>query len=177
MPVFGKPVRSGFPQEQVRIPLPGLDRQGSSADIMSMSVKKRFFRGAAFGAALLILLLTASCSKELAEVSYYKNLPEISGTTRDEEPMFFIVKVELAYKWGDKKTQYSLAELKPVLIDGLRNLLCQKKAEDFSSRNEDLLKEEIVELVNRTLHRYDSFKNVPGIVTVALVKVQVFEFR
>ena len=53
----------------------------------------------------------------------------------------------------------------------------RKKAEDFSSVNEDLLKEEIVELVNYHLHRYEKFKHVPGIVTVALVKVQVFEFR
>ena len=128
-------------------------------------------------ALLMILLLLSSCSKELAEVSYYKNLPEISGTTNDENPLFYIVKVELAYAWGDKKTQYSLAELKPVLIDGLRNLFSGKKAEEFSSANEDFLKEEIVELVNTKLHRYEKFKNVPGIVTVALVKVQVFEFR
>ncbi len=126
---------------------------------------------------LPLLLLFPSCSKELAEVSYYKNIPEISGTTSDENPLFFILKVELAYAWGDKKTQYSLAELKPVLIDALRNLFCQKKAVDFSSVNEELLKEEIVELVNYHLHRYEKFKSVPGIVTVALVKVQVFEFR
>ena len=124
-----------------------------------------------------LILLFPSCSKELAEVSYYKNIPEITGTTNDEDPLFFIVKVELAYAWGDKKTQYSLAEVKPVLIDGLRNLLSGKKAEELSSANEDLLKEEIVELVNTRLHRYEKFKNVPGIETVALVKVQVFEFR
>ena len=125
----------------------------------------------------LCLVWLASCSKELAEVSYYKNIPEISGTTNDENPLFFIVKVELAYAWGDKKTQYSLGQLKPVLIDGLRNLFSEKKAADFSSSNEDLLKEEIVELVNFHIHRYESFQNVPGIVSVALVKVQVFEFR
>lgn len=121
--------------------------------------------------------MLSSCSKGLAEVSYYKNLPEISGTTNDENPLFFIIKVELAYAWGDKKTQYSLAELHPVLQDALRNLFCRKKAVELSSPNEDQLKEEIVELVNNKLHRYEKFKNVPGIVTVALVKIQVFEFK
>ncbi len=126
---------------------------------------------------LLVLSFFISCSKELAEVSYYKNLPEITGTTSDEKPLFFIIKVELAYDWGDKKTQYSLAELDPVLVDAFRNLFSSKKAEDFSTQNEDLLKEEIVELVNDHLHRYEKFKDVPGIVNVALTKVQVFEFH
>jgi flagellar basal body-associated protein FliL len=126
---------------------------------------------------LPLFFLLSSCSKDLAEVQYYKNLPEISGTTNDENPLFFILEVELAYTWGDKKTQYSLAELKPVLIDALRNLFCSKYADDFSSVNESLLKEEVVELVNYHLHRYEKFKNVPGIVGVAFVKVQVFEFR
>ena len=127
--------------------------------------------------ALLVVLFFFSCSKELAEVSYYKNLPEITGTTSDEVPLFFILKVELAYKWGDKKTQYSLAELDPVLVDALRNLFSQKLAEDFSSQNEALLKEEIVNLVNHNLHRYEAFEDVPGVVSVALTKVQVFEFH
>jgi flagellar basal body-associated protein FliL len=126
---------------------------------------------------LPFIFLVPSCSRELVDVSYYKNIPEISGTTNDEEPLFFIIKVQLAYAWGDKKTQYSLAELKPVMIDALRNLFSTKKAIDFTSANENLLKEEIIELVNYHLHRYEKFKNVPGIVSVALVKVQVFEFR
>ncbi len=126
---------------------------------------------------LLILVLISSCSKELAEYSYYKNLPEVSGTTRDDPPLFFIVKVDLAYDFGDKKTQYSLAELKPVLNDGMRNLLSSKNAEELSIEQEPQLKKEIIEMVNRTLKRYDSFKNVPGVRDVALVKKQVFEFR
>ncbi len=126
---------------------------------------------------LLVLFSLFSCSKELAEVSYYKNLPEISGTTSDEKPLFFILKVELAYDWGDKKTQYSLAELDQVLVDALRNLFSSKKAADFSTANEDLLKEEIVALVNYHLHRYEKFKDAPGVVNVALTKVQVFEFH
>lgn len=126
---------------------------------------------------LLLLFYLSSCSNELAEFSYYKNLPETSGTTRDDPPLFFIIKVDLGYKWGDKKTQYSLAELKPVINDGMRNLLSGKQAVDFEIENEEQLKNEIMAMVNSTIHRYDSFKNVPGVKSVAIVKKQVFEFR
>lgn len=142
----------------------------ASADILHMNVR-------IFLPILLTALLLSSCSKELAEYSYYKNLPEVSGTTRDDPPLFFIVKVDLAYDWGDKKTQYSLAELKPVINDGMRNLLSSKSAEELSIEQEPQLKKEIIEMVNTTLKRYDSFKNVPGVRDVALVKKQVFEFR
>ncbi|MDC7231990.1 MAG: flagellar basal body-associated FliL family protein [Spirochaetales bacterium] len=126
---------------------------------------------------IVLTALLSSCSNELAEYSYYKNLPESSGTTRDDPPLFFIIKVDLGYEWGDKKTQYSLAELKPVINDGMRNLLSSKSAADFTIENEEELKQEIMEMVNSTIHRYDSFKNVPGVKTVAIVKKQVFEFR
>jgi flagellar basal body-associated protein FliL len=126
---------------------------------------------------LVLAALLSSCSSELAEYSYYKNLPETSGTTRDEPPLFFIIKVDLGYKWGDKKTQYSLAELKPVINDGMRHLLSGKTAVDFGIENEDMLKQEIMEMVNSTIHHYDTFKNVPGVKSVAIVKKQVFEFR
>lgn len=126
---------------------------------------------------IVLTALLSSCSSELAEYSYYKNLSETSGTTRDDPPLFFIIKVDLGYKWGDKKTQYSLAELKPVINDGMRNLLSGKTAADFEIENEDMLKQEILEMVNSTIHRYDTFKNVPGVKSVAIVKKQVFEFR
>lgn len=126
---------------------------------------------------LVLAAFLSSCSSELAEYSYYKNLPETTGTTRDDPPLFFIIKVDLGYKWGDKKTQYSLAELKPVINDGLRNLLSGKTAVDYTIENEDQLKQEIMDMVNSTIHRYDSFKNVPGVKSVAIVKKQVFEFR
>ncbi len=128
-------------------------------------------------ALILLTLFFSACSNELAEHSYYKNLPEVSGTTRDDPPLFFIIKVDLGYKWGDKKTQYSLAQLTPVINDGMRNLFSSKNAAHFNIENEDVLKQEIMEMVNKTIHRYDSFKNVPGITTVAIVKKQVFEFR
>ncbi|MDC7239126.1 MAG: hypothetical protein PQJ50_02070 [Spirochaetales bacterium] len=126
---------------------------------------------------LLTSLLLTACSSELAEHAYYKNLPEVSGTTRDDPPLFFIIKVDLGYKWGDKKTQYSLAELTPVINDGMRNLFSSKSAVDYEIENEEILKQEILDMVNRTIRRYDSFKGVPGITTVAIVKKQVFEFR
>ena len=149
---------------------PVLELCVASADILDMKVR-------IFLLLLLVLTFFSSCSKELAEYSYYKNLPEVSGTTNDDPPLFFIVKVDLAYDWGDKKTQYSLAELKPVLNDGMRNLLSSKSAEELSIEQEPQLKKEILEMVNKTLKRYDSFKNVPGVRDVALVKKQVFEFR
>ena len=126
---------------------------------------------------ILILIALMSCSKELAEYSYYKNLPEVSGTTRDDPPLFYIIKVDLGYDWGDKKTQYSLADLTPVINDGMRNLFSSKTEFDYTIEQEDKLKQEIMEMVNSTIHRYDNFKKVPGVKTVAIVKKQVFEFR
>ncbi|QEN09312.1 hypothetical protein EXM22_15485 [Oceanispirochaeta crateris] len=123
------------------------------------------------------LLLFSSCSKELANYSYYKNLPEVSGTTRDDPPLFYIIKVDLGYDWGDKKTQYSLADLTPVISDGMRNLFSSKSEFDYTIEQEEQLKQEIMDMVNSTIHRYESFKKVPGIKTVAIVKKQVFEFR
>jgi len=127
----------------------------------------------------LILLgsLALSCSNKLAEYSYYKNLSDVSGTTRDDPPLFFIIKVDLGYDWGDKKTQYSLAELTPVINDGLRNLFRSKTEFDFSIEQETRLKEEILDMVNKTIHHYDIYKSVPGVKTVAIVKKQVFQFR
>jgi len=128
--------------------------------------------------ALIVLSsLALSCSNELAEFSYYKNLSEVSGTTRDDPPLFFIIKVDLGYAWGDKKTQYSLADLTPVINDGLRNLFSSKTEFDFGIEQEPQLKEEIMEMVNKSIHRYEKFKSVPGVKTVAIVKKQVFEFR
>ncbi|MDA3955359.1 hypothetical protein [Oceanispirochaeta sp.] len=126
---------------------------------------------------ILSVLLLFSCSKDLAEYSYYKNIPEVTGTTSDDPPLFFIIKVDLGYAWGDKKTQYSLADLTPVINDGMRNLFSSKTEFDYTIEQEDNLKQEIMDMVNTTIHRYDSFKNVPGIKTVAIVKKQVFEFR
>jgi flagellar basal body-associated protein FliL len=123
------------------------------------------------------LFLFSSCSKELANYSYYKNLPEVSGTTRDDPPLFYIIKVDLGYDWGDKKTQYSLADLTPVISDGMRNLFSSKSEFDYTIEQEEQLKQEIMDMVNSTIHRYESFKKVPGIKTVAIVKKQVFEFR
>ena len=124
-----------------------------------------------------VLVILFSCSDGLTEFSYYKNLPEITGTTRDDPPLFYIIKVDLGYKWGDKKTQYSLASIKPVLKDGIRNLFSSKMAMDFEIEQEKQLKKDIIEVVNSSIHRYDSYKRVPGIKTVAIVKKQVFEFR
>ncbi len=126
---------------------------------------------------LLFFFMLGSCTRELADFSYYKNLPELSGTTRDAPPLFFIVKVELGYEWGDKKTQLSLSELKAVIADSLRNLFRSKSAADYDILVEEELKQDILETVNTQIHRYDKFRDVKGVQVAAIVKKQVFKFR
>lgn len=80
---------------------------------------------------------------------WYDNIPEIRGRTADQAPTTYIIKVNLGYDQGDKEVQSELIARTPRMRDMLRNYFSKKTAEEL--KNEDRMKAEIKEMVNRIL--------------------------
>ena len=71
------------------------------------------------------------------EFSYYKNIPEITGYTSDEEPIIFFSRVSLSYTFRDGRTQTWLNRRKDWLSDYFQSFFSATKRNDFSPRPED----------------------------------------
>ena len=85
------------------------------------------------------------------QLAWYDNIPEIRTRTSDENSVTVIVKVNLGYEMENKVVQTELIARTPRIQDQIRQFFAQKKASQLTPRNEEELKTELKELVNRIM--------------------------
>ncbi|PIE04174.1 MAG: hypothetical protein CSA76_05580 [Spirochaetales bacterium] len=66
------------------------------------------------------------------DFSYYKNIPEITGTTSGPDPAIFFARVSLGYTYRDARTQTWLNQRKTWLTDYFSEFFSSIGKEDFS---------------------------------------------
>ena len=66
------------------------------------------------------------------EFSYYKNIPELTGYTADNEPTIFFSRVSLSYTFRDGRTQTWLNRRKDWLSDYFQTFFSSTRKTDFS---------------------------------------------
>lgn len=74
---------------------------------------------------------------------------EIRGHTSDRVPITFVVKVVMGYDDGDTLTVAEIAKKKAQLQDLLRVFFSSKQAEELLPSNEEHLKAELLQRINR----------------------------
>ena len=66
-------------------------------------------------------------------LSFYKNIPELNGQTKDLLPTFFFVKINIGYTSQDGRTQTWLNKRKDWLSDYLKSYFANMESQDLSS--------------------------------------------
>lgn len=94
-----------------------------------------------------------SCSKgdEVPIYDYYKNIPVLRGWTVDPVPRNYMIEVVLVYRENNSDLRTKINQLKPNLIDALRQYFSQFTEEDFEIDNQDRLKSDAVLLLNEII--------------------------
>ena len=120
-------------------------------------------------------------------LSFYKNIPELTGNTQDDEPMIFIARVNLGYMFGDSHTQTWLNLRKDWLTDYFQSFFSKKTSKELlpttlvdpttalwqSSR----FKAELIHPVNKKFvlnHRFGK-NNAYGLRDIAFLRFRVIE--
>lgn len=86
-------------------------------------------------------------------MSFYEaNMPQIRGRTADKVPQSFIIELALGYP-EDKAValEAEITQRLPAIVDLIRSYFNSKKAEELSYENEDYLKLQLKEKINRIL--------------------------
>ena len=123
----------------------------------------------------------------MPEMSYYKNIPELTGYTADEEPTIYFARVSIGYSFRDSRTQTWLNRRKDWLSDYFNSAFSRVVIEDFSPVNPtDLnltawkasrLKAENMHGINKRIIPSLAFgaKGVFGVRDLALVRVNMLK--
>lgn len=123
----------------------------------------------------------------LPEMSYYKNIPEITGQTADEVSTIYVAKVNLGYKFRDSRTQTWLNRRKDWLTDYFQAYFSGKVMEDFSPLGSEpmeyyqwktaRMKAEGIHGINQRIIATLPFgeKGVFGVRDLAMVRVNLLE--
>lgn len=113
------------------------------------------------------------------ELSYYKQMKEISGLTSDPRGnIFFNVELNLGYNTGEKRTQYHLNRLKNVMIDIIRNYFSLRTEEELGSEYEVYIKADLLKLINDKIWELESFKEgkLEGVKDISLDEILIYQF-
>ncbi|QEN06023.1 flagellar basal body protein FliL [Thiospirochaeta perfilievii] len=103
-------------------------------------------------------------------VFYGSNMPQIRGRTADKVPQSFIIELDLGYPESIKEALSTEITLRlPAIVDLIRSYFNSKKAEELSYENEEFLKLQLKEKINRIL------TNGP-IETVVFTKKDIFAY-
>lgn len=83
---------------------------------------------------------------------YEENMPQIRGRTSDKVPQSFIIELALGYP-EDKATalEAEITQRLPAIVDLIRSYFNSKKADELSYENEEFLKLQLKEKINRIL--------------------------
>lgn len=102
---------------------------------------------------LALIISIFSCSKrdEVPIYDYYKNIPVLRGWTIDPDPRNYMIEVVLVYRENNSDLRTKINQLKPNLIDALRQYFSQFTEEDFDISNQDRLKSDAVLLLNEII--------------------------
>lgn len=121
----------------------------------------------------------------LPEFSYYKNIPEITGYTADEDPVVYFAKVSLVYTFRDGRTQTWLNRRKDWMSDYFQSYFSHTVSSDFSPLDEvdmeqtewlsSRLKASAIHGINRKIVAAMPFgtKKVYGLRDLALVRMNL----
>ena len=78
------------------------------------------------------------------ELSYYKNVPELTGYTADEVPVIYFARVSIAYTFRDSRTQTWLNRRKDWLSDYFQAFFSSVYSRDFSPEGEIRSQEDMI---------------------------------
>lgn len=85
-------------------------------------------------------------------MNFYGNMPQIRGRTADKVPKSFIIELDFGYpQEKEASLQPEITQRLPALTDLVRSYFNGKKAEEFSYDNEENLKLQLKEKINRIL--------------------------
>lgn len=123
----------------------------------------------------------------IPEMSFYKNIPELTGYTDDEEPKIFIARLNIGYTFRDIRTQTWLNQHKDWLTDYFLWFFSRSKSADFipvapsdpsiALWKASRFKAEGIHTVNRKIsleYRFGSNK-VFGVRDLALYRINLHE--
>ena len=79
---------------------------------------------------------------------WYTSLDQIRTTTCDPIPASVSITIALGYKKEDKAASTEITERRIEIIDFLRRFFSEKTVEDLSSKNEEVLKQQIRDQLN-----------------------------
>ncbi|MCL2520210.1 MAG: flagellar basal body-associated FliL family protein [Spirochaetaceae bacterium] len=78
---------------------------------------------------------------------------EIRGRTNDRVPRTFVVTVVLGYRMGETATSEEIMRRRSQLQDLIRSFFSEQSVDDFAASNENQLKAELEQRINRILSR------------------------
>lgn len=85
-------------------------------------------------------------------VTYGSNMPQIRGRTADKVPQSFIIEIDFGYPEDKRELlDTEITQRLPAIVDLIRTFFSSKEVEDLSYENEELLKLQIKEKINRIL--------------------------
>lgn len=114
--------------------------------------------------------------KNIGNLAYYKNIPELTGRTLDKNvSIFFTVKIQLGYELGEQQTQTILNKNKYAMSDTIRKYFSSRYVIELESKNENLLKAQLRVLLNRQVLKYDKSGELDGIEDVSIVALQNYQ--
>ncbi len=119
------------------------------------------------------------------DLSFFKNIPELTGQVQDDQPTFFFFKVNIGYTFQDTLTQTWLNQHKDWLSDHFRAYISNMNSDDLYIVDSDnsmeadwvlaLLKADIIHTVNKKIvldHRFNE-RNAFGIRELSFVRIHL----
>jgi flagellar protein FliL len=96
-----------------------------------------------------VVMQTENYQSALPDYSYYSNIGEIRTRTIDAAPFAVVIKINLGYPIGsDKAFVDKLTSSTPRMRDAIRLYFSQKTADELQPKNEQVIKQELLDLVN-----------------------------
>jgi flagellar protein FliL len=99
-----------------------------------------------------VVMQTEDYQSTLPTYAYYSALGEIRTRTRDKTPYAVVVRINLGYPLGsDKLFLEKLTTSTPRLRDAVRSYFSEKSAEELGPENEQVVKQQILDLANNII--------------------------
>ena len=100
---------------------------------------------------------------------WYESLDQINVKTADENPATVSVRLSLGYKKSNKAACTEIANRRIEIVDMLRRFFSEQTANDFKPQNEENLRKNIKDKLNKTIF------NEPIITDVLFTQLDVIQ--
>ncbi|OQX29364.1 MAG: hypothetical protein B0D92_04190 [Spirochaeta sp. LUC14_002_19_P3] len=125
----------------------------------------------------------------MPSMSFYKNIPEITGSLKDSAQIFFFVKANIGYTFQDVRTQTWLNQHKDWLSDYIKTYFSNLYSDDIQYLKSDvalapewklaILKADIIHPINLAIVKMNRFgaRKVYGVREIAFSRINLIEDR